>query len=92
MDQRSGRGQQNSNVFDKGTILEFGGAITEKLNEIITDTAPSIELSSPILNGDIILHEGSCLEILQTLKDDTYKTIITSPPTVIGMIIREHTR
>jgi DNA modification methylase len=79
-DQRSGRGQQNSNVFDKGTILEFGGAITEKLNEIITDTAPSIEISSPILNGDIILHEGSCLEILQTLKDDTYKTIITSPP------------
>ena len=32
------------------------------------------------IRGNIVLHNGSCLEILQSLDDGTYSAIVTSPP------------
>jgi len=82
-DQRSGR-RQGTKPFDKGKILEFDDAIISKLNEIITDTtSDNKQLSLFEQNskpGEISLLEGSCLEILPTLKDCTYDAIMTSPP------------
>lgn len=82
-DYRSGRGK-GKRTFDKGEVLEFDYAITNKIDEILSDLAPStkqIELF-PIENdpGQISLYKGSCLEIMQYLPDAEYDTIITSPP------------
>ena len=82
-DQRSGR-RQGIKPFDKGKILEFDEAIITKLNEIMADTtsdAKQITLFDPHMKpGEISLLEGSCLEILPTLKDCTFNAIVTSPP------------
>ncbi|MCC5669114.1 site-specific DNA-methyltransferase [Nostoc sp. CHAB 5784] len=82
-DYRSGRGQSKK-PFNKGEILEFDNAITNKISEIIDDLLPStqqIELF-PIKNsqGQIHLYEGSCLEIMPRLANSVYDAIITSPP------------
>lgn len=82
-DYRSGRGQ-GKKLFNKGEILEFNNAITNKINEIINDLEPStqqIELF-PITKsqGQIDLRRGSCLQILPYLPDATYDAVITSPP------------
>jgi DNA modification methylase len=82
-DYRSGRGQ-GKKIFNKGQILEFSNAITNKINEIIDDLEPAtqqVELF-PIQNnqGQINLYRGSCLEIMPGLLDATYDAIITSPP------------
>jgi DNA modification methylase len=81
-DYRSGR-KQGKKVFDKGQILSFEQAISEKINDIVSDLKPpkqpglfSVETSQ----GDILLHNGSCLEILPQLPDASYDAIITSPP------------
>ncbi len=82
-DYRSGRGQ-GKNPFNKGEILPFDNAITNKLNDIINDLEPStqqVELFSIEKNqGQINLRRGSCLEIMPRLPDATYDAIITSPP------------
>ncbi|MDP2750510.1 MAG: site-specific DNA-methyltransferase [Nanoarchaeota archaeon] len=82
-DQRSGR-RQGIKPFDKGKVLEFNVAIITKLNEIMTDTASDAKqntlLNSHKKPGEISLLEGSCLEILPTLKDCTFNAIVTSPP------------
>jgi len=82
-DQRSGR-RQGVKPFNKGKILEFDDAVTSKLNEIISDTASDEKqitlFDSHAKSGKISLLEGSCLEILPTLKDCTYNAIVTSPP------------
>jgi DNA modification methylase len=82
-DYRSGRGQ-GKKLFSKGEILEFDNAITNKINEIISDLEPStqqIELF-PVNNtqGKIHLYGGSCLEIMPHLSDGIYDAIVTSPP------------
>jgi DNA modification methylase len=82
-DYRSGRGQ-GKRAFNKGEILEFDNAITNKINEIIDDLKPStqqVELF-PIKKsqGQINLLRGSCLDIMPCLPDATYDAIITSPP------------
>jgi DNA modification methylase len=82
-DYRSGRGQ-GKNPFNKGEILEFNDAITNKINEIINDLEPStqqVELF-PIKKGQgqIDLRQGSCLDVMPSLADATYDAIITSPP------------
>lgn len=82
-DYRSGRGQSKK-PFNKGKILEFDNAITNKISEIIDDLLPStqqIELF-PIKNsqGKIHLYRGSCLQIMPRLANAVYDAIITSPP------------
>lgn len=81
-DYRSGR-KQGQNPFDKGEILSFEQAISEKITEIITDLAlsPQMDLfSAPKSQGEINLYHGSCLEVLPELPDSIYDAIITSPP------------
>lgn len=82
-DYRSGRGQ-GKKLFNKGKILDFECAITNKIEEIINDLEPlthQIELF-PVkrLPGKIELYKGSCLKLLPTLPAATYDAIITSPP------------
>lgn len=82
-DSRSERGQ-GKKTFNKGDILEFEPAITNKIREIINDLAPATEqielLSGSKIRGEIELFGGSCLDILPHLQDNLYSSIITSPP------------
>jgi len=81
-DYRSGR-RQGKKVFDKGTIAGFEQAICGKLNQIIADLGPAPQASLfPVENpqGEIRLHDGSCLNVLPQLSDGIYDAIITSPP------------
>lgn len=82
-DHRSGRKQGNK-PFDKGEILTFTQAISQKIDEILVDLKPTTQqlglFPMEHSSGEIQLYNGSCLEILPTLPGDTYDTIITSPP------------
>lgn len=81
-DHRSGR-RQGQKIFDKGEILNFEQAICEKINEIITDLSPTQQMSLFSVEkpqGEITLFNGSSLEVLPELPDNTYDAIITSPP------------
>jgi DNA modification methylase len=82
-DYRSGR-KQGKKVFDKGPILNFGQAISAKIDEIMADLVPA---QQPDLfsidhkpHGSILLYPGSCLEVLLPISPRTYDAIITSPP------------
>jgi DNA modification methylase len=72
--------------FNKGEILTFDDAMTEKLGEILADTddcSKIPELFSKTVSaakGEICLFAGSCLEILPSLPDNSYAAVITSPP------------
>jgi DNA modification methylase len=72
--------------FNKGEILTFEHAMTEKLGEILADTeggnkTPELfAKTTPEVKGEIRLFAGSCLEILPTLPDNSYAAVITSPP------------
>ncbi|MGC1393733.1 MAG: site-specific DNA-methyltransferase [Coleofasciculaceae cyanobacterium] len=82
-DSRSDRGQ-GKKTFNKGKILEFDNAITDKIKEIINDLAPlthQFELfPTKKSQGKIHLYKGSCLDVMQNLPDAIYDAIITSPP------------
>ncbi len=82
-DERSGR-KAGTKPFDKGKICTFDEAITAKLNEILNDTEPDDTQSTLFedrkSSGKIELFEGSCLEILPTIIEETYTAILTSPP------------
>lgn len=82
-DYRSGR-TQGAKPFDKGPILSFEQAIQEKLDEILADLRPTTGqlslFSAPTLSGELLLHNGSCLEIMPKLADSMYNAIVTSPP------------
>lgn len=83
-DYRSGR-RQGQNTFDKGKILNFDDAITQKINDIVIDiyaSDNSLDLfpEKAGQRGDIELLKGSCLDILPKLAADQYSAIITSPP------------
>jgi DNA modification methylase len=82
-DYRSGR-RQGKKIFDKGEILTFRKAITDKLHQIVTDLLagelPDDLFSTARSRADITLHNGSCLEILPKIKARSYDCIITSPP------------
>jgi DNA modification methylase len=82
-DYRSGR-RQGARPFNKGDILNFDKAICDKLNEIRHDlqsTNGDSELfPTRILQGNINLFNGSCLDIMPTLPNRSYKAIFTSPP------------
>jgi DNA modification methylase len=82
-DYRSGR-RQGKKIFDKGEILSFDKAITNKLREIVADLSavcvPDNLFSTPPFRAEIKLHCGSCLNILPKLKAAHYDALITSPP------------
>ncbi|OHB62735.1 MAG: modification methylase [Planctomycetes bacterium RBG_13_60_9] len=82
-DHRSGR-CQGKKPFDKGNIAGFTEAICGKLTEILADLGGR-ELPENLFaqaNGpsDVVLHEGSCLDVLPGLATETYDCIFTSPP------------
>jgi len=82
-DYRSGR-RQGKKRFDKGVILAFDQAITDKLHQIVSDLkdsdTPSELFASPRKRTEIRLHRGSCLEIMPRLEAASYDCLITSPP------------
>ena len=82
-DYRSGRGQSKKS-FNKGKILDFDEAISQKLHEIINDLSPSLKQMElfPVEKhpGTIKLHRGSCLQVMPHLPEAQYDAIITSPP------------
>jgi DNA modification methylase len=82
-DYRSGR-RQGKKVFNKGEILTFDKAITDKLHQIDADLLagdlPDDLFATARSRADITLHSGSCLEILPQLKAESYDCLITSPP------------
>lgn len=81
-DYRSGR-RQGKKIFDKGQILSFEQAISEKIQEIITDLSPAKQSSlSPVAKkqGEIFLYSGSSLEVLPRMPKESFDAIITSPP------------
>lgn len=81
-DYRSGR-RQGKKIFDKGQILNFEQAISEKIREIITDLSPAKQsslFSTTKEQGNIFLYSGSSLEILPRMPIESFDAIITSPP------------
>ncbi|CDM97969.1 MAG: site-specific DNA-methyltransferase [Limnospira maxima] len=82
-DYRSGRGSGKKSL-NKGNILDFDDAITQKINEIINDLEPptqQIELfPTHKPQGKIHLYKGSCLEVMPCLPNGSYDAMITSPP------------
>jgi len=82
-DHRSGR-RQGAKPFNKGEILNFDKAICAKLNEICHDVEtgndPRELFFSKVLQGDIRLFSGSCLDIMPTLPQNSYDAVATSPP------------
>jgi len=82
-DYRSGR-RQGKRVFNKGVILSFDQAITQKLHEIVIDLmnadVPDDLFSGTRPKAEITLHRGSCLNILPQLQGELYDALITSPP------------
>lgn len=82
-DYRSGR-RLGKKIFDKGEILPFDKAITEKLQEIVTDLhaaeTPEDLFRAVRTRTEILLHTGSCLNILPRLEANFYDCLITSPP------------
>lgn len=82
-DYRSGR-KQGKRIFDKGRIVPFDEAITGKLNEIVSDlgsaTQPEDLFFTTRSRADVVLHSGSCLELLPTFEASAYDCVFTSPP------------
>lgn len=82
-DHRSGR-RQGKKIFDKGRILSFDKAVKEKLGEIVEDLK-SADMPQDLFGGartktEIVLHAGSCLDVLPKLQRSFFDCIITSPP------------
>jgi len=84
-DYRSGR-RKGQNTFDKGKILSFDEAITNKINEIIQDISSGNANNDLFLHaknkkrGDVTISQGSCLNILPTIRGRSFTGVITSPP------------
>jgi DNA modification methylase len=82
-DYRSGR-KQASKRFDKGMIVPFEEAISDKVAEIVNDLtvgSGQIELfPTEQIAGSVQLKSGSCLEILPQLPENIYTAIVTLPP------------
>ena len=85
-DYRSGR-RNGKNTFDKGKIFSFDDGIERKLKEIKQDIHLDDSkydlfsfMQENAQSGEIKLLNGSCLDILPKLENNTYSGIITSPP------------
>lgn len=77
---------RSSATFDKGQILEFDSAILQKLHQICSDIGTSEGVPRALFEaetsgvGCIDLRQGSCLDILPDLSDESVDLVITSPP------------
>lgn len=90
-DTRSGRSRAKKE-FNKGQILNFQDAISQKLAHFISDLSDKntiqldlfsqIDISREKKKLNINLHQGSCLETIPTLIDKSIDCVITSPPYV----------
>lgn len=81
-DHRSGR-RQGKRIFDKGQILSFEQAISEKIQEIIADVSYDKQpgLFAPAeRRGEIFLYNDSSLKVLPLIPKESFDAIITSPP------------
>ncbi|MCI0519874.1 MAG: site-specific DNA-methyltransferase [Chloroflexi bacterium] len=82
-DYRSGR-SQGAKPFDKGAIASFDRAISEKIGEILADLQPTsgqLSLFPPANHdGEVMLYNGSSLDIMPGLEENRYDAVITSPP------------
>ena len=82
-DYRSGRMVGKKPVY-KSVIRDLSNAIIDKIDEILLDVSSttSPDSSRPIgrLRGIVRLMEGSCLDWLPQLPQESYNAIITSPP------------
>ncbi|MEN4010441.1 MAG: DNA methyltransferase [Bellilinea sp.] len=81
-DYRSGR-RQGGKSFDKGQILSFEQAISEKIQEIVTDLSPAKQsglFPATVKQGEIFLYSGSSLQLLPKMPKESFDAIITSPP------------
>jgi DNA modification methylase len=82
-DQRSGR-CAHAMPFTKNILLNFNDAITEKLDEIITDCTNNKcgdlfqDKNQP--KGKINIIGGSCLARLPEISDNSIDIVVTSPP------------
>ncbi len=78
-DYRSGH-RKGGKPFDKGEILDFDRAICTKIEDILNDLKLGGGLLDECNHGNIHLFQGSCLNIMPKLPDDSYDAIVTSPP------------
>lgn len=83
-DYRSGR-KQGKKLFDKGEIVGFERAITEKIGEIMADLRPTTPIQKNLFeqkvdSGSINFFDGSSLDVMPKLPDGEYDAIMTSPP------------
>jgi len=83
-DYRSGR-KNGIKPFDKGSILSFQKAITDKLHQILKDlqipsASQDLFSGANAKPGTVFLHSGSCINVLPTLHSERFDAIITSPP------------
>lgn len=65
-------------TFDKGEVLSFFEALRGKLEYIIEDL--SIEVSDEGKSNDVKILQGSVLEVIEDIEDNSLDAIITSPP------------
>lgn len=89
-DYRSGR-VRGAKQFDKGRILSFREAITDKLAEIGRDLRgiaegyqyaliPAMDDVTGMTEGGVDLYQASCLEALPRMPAESVDLVITSPP------------
>ncbi|HEU5226899.1 MAG TPA: XcyI family restriction endonuclease [Ktedonobacteraceae bacterium] len=86
-DARSGR-SQGEVPFNKGRISTFREAITKKLEQIISDLEGNYVQeslfadadASPTVLADPELLQGSCLEVLPHIEQNSIDVVLTSPP------------
>jgi DNA modification methylase len=84
-DARANRSYGNSD-FNKGQIFDFEKIVNEKLQEITDDLSPAknYELFEAPKNNHVLFDpeiiKGSSLDILPTLKENTFDFAMTSPP------------
>jgi DNA modification methylase len=84
-DQRSGR-CLSALPFNKGEIQNFNDAMTEKLEEMISDVKGESAsdlfnfLTPAVKKGCLSIIGGSCLQELPCLDGDSIDLVITSPP------------
>lgn len=78
-DYRAGR-RRGATRFNKGTVMELAPAIKTKIYEILSDTSLIKQNSDDSTMGRIKLQDGSCLDIMPKLQNNSYDAILTSPP------------
>ncbi|MEX0447951.1 restriction endonuclease [Xenorhabdus sp. SGI246] len=84
-DYRSPRfyGKDKKTSFDKGPIYTFFEALSDKLDHIINDLEHSKDLFEEKINAEknqIDIIQGSVLEKIDELEDESLDFVITSPP------------